>query len=123
MTFSNVSKHRAVPNGMDPPEHTRYRQAINPFFVPARMTAFEPETRQLAGKLVESMLARTTFDFVSDFSGPFLLPVALRLPWVAGRHVNPSWSGRTATRKRRCREIVRPEPCLRGSLPTLCSSR
>ena len=39
MTFSNVSKHRAVPNGMDPPEHTRYRQAINPFFVPARMTA------------------------------------------------------------------------------------
>ncbi len=71
MTFSNVSKHRAVPNGMDPPEHTRYRQAINPFFVPARMTAFEPETRRLAGRLVESMLARTTFDFVSDFSGPF----------------------------------------------------
>ena len=30
-TFSSVvSAHRAVPNGMDPPEHTEYRRVVEP---------------------------------------------------------------------------------------------
>ena len=32
-TFSNaVSQHRSVPNGMDPPEHTAYRNIIETYF-------------------------------------------------------------------------------------------
>jgi hypothetical protein len=32
-TFSSVSSsHLSVPNGMDPPDHTHYRQVIEPYF-------------------------------------------------------------------------------------------
>ena len=38
-TFSNqVSRHRSVPNGMDPPEHTAYRRAIEPYFTAEQFT-------------------------------------------------------------------------------------
>ena len=47
---SIVSAHRAVPNGMDPPEHTAYRRRIEPFLSPARAAAFEPDCRALAAR-------------------------------------------------------------------------
>ena len=50
-TFSSVvSAHRAVPNGMDPPEHTAYRRRIEPFLSPTRAAAFEPVCRALAAR-------------------------------------------------------------------------
>jgi cytochrome P450 len=69
--YSNASKHRAVPNGMDPPEHTRYRRAIDPFFTPERVAAFESDARRLAADLVESVKSRPTIEFASQFSGPY----------------------------------------------------
>jgi cytochrome P450 len=37
-TFSSAaSAHRNVPNTLDPPEHTAFRAAIEPFFTPERM--------------------------------------------------------------------------------------
>lgn len=55
-TFSNrVSRHLSIPNGMDPPEHTRYRQLIEPFFAPEAMAAFEPRCRELVEELVASL--------------------------------------------------------------------
>ena len=57
-TFSNaVSAHLSVPNGMDPPEHTPYRKAIEPYFAPEPMAHFEPVCRDVARALVQ--LART----------------------------------------------------------------
>ena len=48
-TFSNaVSSHLSVPNGMDPPEHTKYRKIIEPYFGPQRMQVFEPVCREIA---------------------------------------------------------------------------
>lgn len=50
-TFSNVvSAHRAVPNGMDPPEHTGYRRRIEPFLSIERAVAFEPVCRPIAAQ-------------------------------------------------------------------------
>lgn len=55
-TFSNrVSRHLSIPNGMNPPEHTRYRQLIEPFFAPEAMAAFEPRCRELVEELVASL--------------------------------------------------------------------
>ena len=51
-TFSNaVSAHPAVPNGMDPPEHTRFREIVDRYFVPEAMAAFEPACRRIADKM------------------------------------------------------------------------
>lgn len=52
-TFSNaVSAHPAVPNGMDPPEHTAYRSAVEPLFGPKYVGPFEPVCRGLAAGLL-----------------------------------------------------------------------
>jgi cytochrome P450 len=71
-TFSNVvSKHHSVPNGMDPPEHTAYRRAIEPFFSEPRMRAFEARCREIARSLLEPLVASGTFDVVEAFATPF----------------------------------------------------
>lgn len=69
-TFSNASRYRAVPNGMDPPEHTRYRQAINPFFSREQVAWFEAHARRLANGAVEAAKAQARLEFASEFSGP-----------------------------------------------------
>jgi len=71
-TFSNaVSKHRSVPNGMDPPEHTGYRRALEPYFTADRMQDFAPTCRNIARDLLDPVLDRKAFDYVSVFAEPF----------------------------------------------------
>ncbi len=53
---SAVSQHLSVPNGMDPPEHTAYRQMIERYFVPDRIAAFEPTCRRIAEELIDSVI-------------------------------------------------------------------
>jgi len=56
--FSNqVSRHLSVPNGMDPPKHTVYRQIIEPYFASEPMAAFEPICRDIASDLLSEVAA------------------------------------------------------------------
>lgn len=81
--FSNqVSQHRSVPNGMDPPEHTPYRQLVEPFFTAERMAAFEPECRQISHKLISALGGRQKVDVVTELGENFSLAVQCRfLGW------------------------------------------
>ena len=72
-TYSSASKHRAVPNGLDPPEHALYRRVLEPYFVPEQMTAFEPQCRRIAVDLLQMMPARDEAEFVIEFAQPFTL--------------------------------------------------
>lgn len=55
-TFSSeVSAHLSVPNGLDPPEHGRFRRLIDPYFAPERVERFAPEFRAIAGELVAAL--------------------------------------------------------------------
>jgi cytochrome P450 len=73
-TFSSVvSTHRSVPSGLDPPEHTAYRAALEPFFSAERMQWFEPVCRRLARELLDTLPAGVEFDFVAAFALPFAL--------------------------------------------------
>ena len=72
-TYSSASHHRAVPNGMDPPEHTLYRRVLEPYFTPERMTAFEPACRYIAIDLVQSLPRGADFEFIGAFAHPFTL--------------------------------------------------
>jgi cytochrome P450 len=71
VTFSSATKRRAIPNGMDPPEHTVYRQLLDRYFTSERMAAFEPRSRQIAAVLLDPLLARGEAEFISEFAGPF----------------------------------------------------
>ena len=54
VTFSNrVSEHVAIPNGMDPPNHTAYRAVVDRCFNTTRVAAFEPQLRDLTADLIE----------------------------------------------------------------------
>jgi cytochrome P450 len=72
-TYSNVSRFLAIPNGMDAPDHGRYREALAPNFDPQPMAKLEPHARQIAAQLLASMAAGGEVDFVEAFAMPFSL--------------------------------------------------
>ncbi len=75
-TFSSAaSNHLSVPNGMDPPEHTPYRQIIEPYFSEQAMNEFEPTCRDIARSLVNSLPEGQPFDVVENFSRVFALQI------------------------------------------------
>jgi cytochrome P450 len=87
-TFSNVvSSRRAVPSGMDPPEHTEYRRLIEPYFEQPRIDAFEPQCRDIARRLVQSIVGREEVECSSQFAQPFAVQVQCAfLGWPPHMH-------------------------------------
>ncbi|MGP1628792.1 MAG: cytochrome P450 [Giesbergeria sp.] len=75
-TFSSVvSQHVAVPNGMDPPQHTAYRRAIEPYFSPERVAAFEPHCRAIARSLVQALPQDSDIECMAQLALPFAVQV------------------------------------------------
>ena len=71
-TFGNAfSAHLSIPNGMDPPEHTAYRQLIDRYFTHRRMTIFEPVCRGIAVELVEQLPAGGEVELMENFARVF----------------------------------------------------
>lgn len=68
---SLVSKHISVPNGMDPPEHTKFRSLVEPLFRPAAIAAFEPKCRAIASELLDDISCKSDVEFIADFAQPF----------------------------------------------------
>ncbi len=84
-TFSNaVSQHPAVPNGYDPPQHTAYRRALDPFYAPERMQRFEPACRAIAVSTVQEALTLGDLEVNNEFALPFAVRVqSAFLGWPA----------------------------------------
>lgn len=75
-SFGNaVSQFPAVPNGYDPPQHSAYRRALDPFFTPERMQRFEPVCRQVVTSTVEQALALRELEINHEFALPFAVRV------------------------------------------------
>jgi cytochrome P450 len=72
-SFSNaVSEHLSVPNGMDPPEHTIYRQMIEAYFSLDRVRAFTPTCRGISDQLIsEAVRATGAVEVVSELATRF----------------------------------------------------
>jgi cytochrome P450 len=87
-TFSNVvSSRRAVPNGMDQPEHTEYRRIIEPYFLPERMLRFEAQCRAIAVELLQTLLERDVVEVMEELAHPFAVHVQCGfLGWPASLH-------------------------------------
>lgn len=84
-TFSNrVSAHVAIPNGMDPPLHTRYRQLIDPYFDASRVALFEPACRAAAVELVQAAVQRESVECITDLAEPYAVAVqCIFMGWPA----------------------------------------
>lgn len=72
-TYSSATRHAAIPNGIDPPAHGRFRAALAPHFDDERMAALEPRSRHIAAELVESMLASGEAELMEAFATPLSL--------------------------------------------------
>lgn len=68
-----------VPIAIDPPDHTRFRRLLDPFFSPRKMAEREPELRKQAGELIDAIKMKGTCEFVADLAVPFPSQVFLTL--------------------------------------------
>jgi cytochrome P450 len=73
-SFSNAaSNHLSIPNAMDPPEHTPYREIIDRYFEADAMSAFEPLCRNIAEALVRALPRNDSVELMEQFAQPFAL--------------------------------------------------
>lgn len=72
-TYSNASRFLAIPNGMDPPVHGRYREALTPNFNQEQMARLEPRAREIAVNLLAPMRSGGEVEFIDAFATPFAL--------------------------------------------------
>lgn len=70
-TYSNASRFLAIPNGMDPPVHGRYRETLDSFFGQEQMAGIEPRAREIAAKLLVPLCAGKGGEFIDAFATPF----------------------------------------------------
>src|SRR5262249_34502813 len=68
-----------VPVASDPPEHTRYRKLLRPFFSVRGLSRWLPVVRELAIALIDSFADRGECDVVAEFAVPLPTQVFLSL--------------------------------------------
>jgi cytochrome P450 len=57
------------PNGVDPPDHMKFRSLLTPLFTPAAVAVMKEQIRRRAAALIDGFIADGRCDFVSQFSG------------------------------------------------------
>lgn len=68
-----------IPIAIDPPDHTRFRRMLDPFFSPKKMAEREPELRRQAGELIDAIASNGECEVVADLATPFPSQVFLTL--------------------------------------------
>jgi len=60
--------YKWIPEMLDPPEHTAWRQLLAPHFAPKLMEGMEGKVRRRCVELIEPLVARGHCDFLHDFA-------------------------------------------------------
>jgi cytochrome P450 len=68
-----------VPIAFDPPEQTRYRRILQPFFSPRAIRPLEGDLRRQLIEIIEPLAARGECDFVAEVAGIFPVQAFLTL--------------------------------------------
>jgi cytochrome P450 len=69
--------YRFVPTQIDPPDHIKYRQLLNPKFSPGAVGRADDRSREIAQRLLAEVAPTGRCDFVSDFAIRFPTEVFL----------------------------------------------
>ena len=75
----DAGQGRFIPLELDPPEHTAYRNVLQPMFNPSRMTKVEDEIRAIANRLIDGFIEQGECDFVPAFAHELPAQVFLAL--------------------------------------------
>lgn len=68
-----------VPLSIDPPEHTRFRKILQPFFSPHTLSELLPSLQPQAVDIIDAVAARGECDAVADIAVPYPSQVFLTL--------------------------------------------
>ena len=68
-----------VPISFDPPEHTRFRKILQPFFSPGTLAPMLPLLQQQAIDIIDAVAAKGESDVVADIAMPYPSQVFLTL--------------------------------------------
>jgi cholest-4-en-3-one 26-monooxygenase len=66
---------RTILINMDPPKHTKYRKLVATGFTPKMTRQMEPHVRDITKRIVDSVIAKGSCDFVTDIAAQ--LPLAV----------------------------------------------
>lgn len=72
-TFINSSRHMAIPNAMNGPEHARHRRELARYFTDAEMAAVEPRCERIAAETLDGIAGAAMIDAVADVAEPIAL--------------------------------------------------
>lgn len=109
VTFSSAAtSYRMVPNSLDPPEHTAFRDIIDRFFTAERMGALSPCVRRIAQEIVGALPRGATVDAVTEIGYPFAVRAQAEwlgwqgvegelLAWMAENHAATRSADRSRT--------------------------
>lgn len=75
--YSNVvsTRHIAVPNGMDAPEHTTFRAVNDKYFIPERLEKFAPVIRDAVKSLIAELPRGEEVDVMQGFGQAYAMRV------------------------------------------------
>ena len=74
-----VSPVPLVPLAFDPPEHTRYRRILHPFFSPQTLGSVLPSLQEQAAEIIELIAQRDDCEVMADLATPYPSQVFLTL--------------------------------------------
>jgi cytochrome P450 len=57
-----------LPSAFDPPEHTRYRKILQPYFSPQALSKFRPVMERNAAEMIAALAGRNECEAMSDFA-------------------------------------------------------
>lgn len=71
--------YKWIPEMLDPPEHTKWRQLLSPHFAPRRMEAMEGSVRHRCVEIIETFADRGHCDFLHDFAWRYPTTIFMEL--------------------------------------------
>ena len=74
-----VSEVPLVPLAFDPPEHTRYRRILHPFFSPQSLGEVLPSLQTQAAEIIAEIAQRDACEVIADLATPYPSQVFLTL--------------------------------------------
>jgi len=71
--------YKWIPEMIDPPEHTKWRQFLSPLFTPNAINVMESKVRSRCVELIEPLVARGGCDFMRDFAWRYPTTIFMEL--------------------------------------------
>lgn len=79
--------HKRIPFMLDPPEHTKWRRVLRPYFSRERIKRFEDGHRRVAREIIERLRPKGGCDFYTEFADIYPARIFLQIAGLPADHL------------------------------------